>query len=980
MRSSLAFSLACLAAMLQPTAADYSNRGACAVLVTPRAACGGGGGAALPSTLNSDGRRVRHPLTSSHTPCTPPPPNLRLHLHVLLPHLGGCHVPHQLGVRRGVHVQLPPAVGLPAVGVRHVLPGCVRTPAGSTRGGVLALNWGANNAGSSLSLELVRNSFLWFESVVTTFPSADVRRGSVSVTLPCDLGTGDTSGFWVRGRSNTGLESSSGRFDIGAPVLSPVRCSVPDGGTTYLGRTITVFWSTARSCGSVSIELRQNGGLVATLASGVDASAGRVDAVIPWVNNGYGTLWTNNFYLRVVSSSGAVAVQDGLFNLRSEGISVTAPAPGAFAYLGQPLSITWSAGSMGGAGATLNVELWRAGFFSIFDSKVADIARGVPTSSLSLSWTVPLNLPTTGGYFLKVVPSQGGAYAVTVRSITVMSGIIQVTAPGSSAVVEMGMPVTVRWGSAYVSGTVEVALMHARSGFGCLLGCEDEVVAVVEPNVPVGAGQVTWVVPTNLRSIDGGAPGYIVRTGFFFRVRSTSVSSVVGSTARNLQLRAPTTTISVSTTITASAARGRVVSQLGCLCASRCQSEVLLWFRTACRVDSSCPSRSYLLWDRVDFCDATAGIAVAVPRPASLTAPIPFTVSASLRGAELSAWTVQLVRGLSRPQPVSEVILQPTATTESSVTGTLTVPDDVVSATSSDAFYLRVTYNDAFGGVYTSFSERLQWVGQSPVVPTPSFAPEAGARFWYLTSALGESPLDQLREWRCNLCTPLLAGTLTDVRVIQRTAIVLGLTFPMTAMVARDATTGALVVVVQGTKTPAQLLVQDGLAALVTSRMVQSGLYSGCDRCYVHTGFTLAWRRWQTASWAPCGSWVRCRGRPAPACLLRGTPWGAPSRSCWPTSWRWRSSPWRVCTPSGPPACSTARLRAATSASLCAGTPVGSSWARGGPHRTLGASCRTGMVRRRLVRTHPCACARPPSSRWRRSAPPPRTGWRPRRC
>jgi hypothetical protein len=165
-------------------------------------------------------------------------------------------------------------------------------------------------------------------------------------------------------------------------------------------------------------------------------------------------------------------------------LSVTAPAAGAVAIPGQPVTIQWTGGD---PAWTISVALIDTSLF-----QVVDVATpGVPNAG-AVTWTLPVTLPfglqacgRTFQFYVQNVPTTQWAYGPL---FTTPPCPFSISSPSAGSVLVPGQPVTIRWSGGDPGWLVDIKLIDLTL---------NQVVDGVAAGAPNG-GTFTWTLPVTL--------------------------------------------------------------------------------------------------------------------------------------------------------------------------------------------------------------------------------------------------------------------------------------------------------------------------------------------------------------------------------------------------------------------------------------------------------------------------------------------------
>ncbi|MCW2701415.1 MAG: hypothetical protein JWQ45_2950 [Blastococcus sp.] len=271
---------------------------------------------------------------------------------------------------------------------------------------------------------------------------------------------------------------TSDAFAVVDPAITPAFAGSP-----AAGGAARVTWTyTGAPGGTVKVELLKDGKSLAvlkTVAVGT-GGAGLADVTLPAaLNDGAGY----RFRTTLSAVPKAPALTGGFSVTSTRQLVLTAPASGATAAAGAPLTVTWTAAGV--LGVSVKAELVK-GDLVAFTSAVA------PSGSGTLTFTPPAKLPTGEDYRVRLVAVSFPTVIQTSESLTINGTSVSVTSQSSPSSIAAGRPLTVTFTKVGVPGTA-VKLEAVAPNLSPV---------TIAASVPLAAGTYTWNVPAGLPRAD----------------------------------------------------------------------------------------------------------------------------------------------------------------------------------------------------------------------------------------------------------------------------------------------------------------------------------------------------------------------------------------------------------------------------------------------------------------------------------------------
>ena len=249
-----------------------------------------------------------------------------------------------------------------------------------------------------------------------------------------------------------------------APTLTVTGPSA--GASVFTGTSLAITWTdNLPASATMLVELSRNGGATfETLAPAAPNSGS-----LAWTVTGTAT---TNALIRVTANGPPTAsAVSGAFGIVMPALSVTGPAPGAIAYVGTPVAISWADNLP--ASATVMVEVSRDG-----GSSFQVVAAAAPNTG-GLTWVV--SGPDTAQALVRVTAS-GPAVAIGLSGVFgIVTPAVTVTGP-VGGVAFVGTPQTITWTDNLPSDAT-MLIELSRDG-----GTSFETVAAAAPNT----GSFAW--------------------------------------------------------------------------------------------------------------------------------------------------------------------------------------------------------------------------------------------------------------------------------------------------------------------------------------------------------------------------------------------------------------------------------------------------------------------------------------------------------
>lgn len=367
-----------------------------------------------------------------------------------------------------------------------------------TASGQLVTTWSTSGyLGSDAKVELLRGS-----SVVGVLtPKVALGTGRSAVLLPLTTAVGEDYRVRVTPLAAPQHAATSDPFAVISPVVTPGYTLTS---ATAPGAAGRVTWTyTGAPGGSVRVELVKDGKVLGLLASAAPlgtGGAGGANVTLPAaLNDGSG------YAFRVTPSATRVPALTSGFSIASaRRLVVTAPADGAPATAGAPLTVTWTAS--GDVGTAVKAELV-LGDVVVLTTPTAAVGAG------RLTFTPPAKLPT-GDYRVRLVSATFATLVAAAPGTIAVDGTsLTLTSQSSAGSVVAGRPLTVTWDTVGVPGTA-VKLEAVAPG---------RTPVTIAAGAPLAGGTHTWTVPLSLPEADWKVRGTVVANAL---VTSTSAAAV----------------------------------------------------------------------------------------------------------------------------------------------------------------------------------------------------------------------------------------------------------------------------------------------------------------------------------------------------------------------------------------------------------------------------------------------------------------------
>jgi hypothetical protein len=318
-----------------------------------------------------------------------------------------------------------------------------------TGGNSTAIEWAYSlNSGSFVSLSLYRD-----DSLVRAIVSAKSNNGYFSWIVPSTVISSAGYRIKIVSDNDASMSDFSDRFTISNSPFS-IAVTAPDTSTQLnTGGTCPIRWTRTGNVGNyATLTLYDDTFPVSTIADSVSMAGGYFAWPVPT------SLTTSNRYrIRVTCSADTlVSAFSGQFSITKVPTTLTITAPGAAATwnTGAAYTISWTASGIP-AGATARLEL--------FDSTALmdTIALNTVLSAGQIRWTVPVTLPSSAGYRIKITSTADTALHAFGFPFAIIKvpAAISVTVPGASTVWSAGSPAIVYWSSSGpVGSSVSIGL------------------------------------------------------------------------------------------------------------------------------------------------------------------------------------------------------------------------------------------------------------------------------------------------------------------------------------------------------------------------------------------------------------------------------------------------------------------------------------------------------------------------------------------
>ena len=304
----------------------------------------------------------------------------------------------------------------------------------------LSVAWTSTVASAtSVLIELSRDGGATFQMLAAAAPS-----GPTGGVFSGSAFGPDTTNALVRVTTSGSLTASgtSASFAMLTPSLTVT--SPAAGAALYAGAPVTIAWSTNMPAASaVSIELSRDGGSTFEILAAAAPNTGS----FAWTATGPDS---SAVVVRVaVSTPASVSANSGTFAIAMPSLTVTGPAAGALAYVGTPVTISWTHNLS--ESDPVAIELSRDGgvTFELLEAAAANTGSFVWTATGPDTAEARVRVASTGALAASHV---GAAFQITTPTLAV-------TSPAAGASWAIGTARTISWSSNLAAGaTVSVDL------------------------------------------------------------------------------------------------------------------------------------------------------------------------------------------------------------------------------------------------------------------------------------------------------------------------------------------------------------------------------------------------------------------------------------------------------------------------------------------------------------------------------------------
>jgi hypothetical protein len=209
------------------------------------------------------------------------------------------------------------------------------------------------------------------------------------------------------------------------------------GAALYAGAPVAITWSTNVPASSVSVELSRDGGSTFEILAASAPNTGS----FAWTATGPDS---SAVVVRVaVSSPASVSGNSGAFAIATPSLTVTGPAAGAVAYVGTPVTISWTHNLS--ESEPVSIELSRDG-----GATFALLAASAPNTG-SFVWTA--TGPDTAAARVRVAATGALAASHVGAAFQITTPTLAVTSPAAGASWAIGTARTISWSSNLAAGT-----------------------------------------------------------------------------------------------------------------------------------------------------------------------------------------------------------------------------------------------------------------------------------------------------------------------------------------------------------------------------------------------------------------------------------------------------------------------------------------------------------------------------------------------
>ena len=273
--------------------------------------------------------------------------------------------------------------------------------------------------------------------------------GSVNYTIPLSTALGTNYKIRITDAANTArTDSSNATFSI-AENTAPQSFSIssPSSGSShFVGRPLTINWSTTGNVPNVGLAVVRGTGALAATTTLVTSTAntGTYTWSVP-ANQSTGSEYRIFVYSIV---NGSISAYSPTFSIVNGTLSISNPSDGSSNFAGKPLTISWSTG---GSISNVGVQIVKG-------TATTTLIASVPNSGTYI-WNVPAGQAIGSDYRAFVYNTVNANVFAYSQTFKIVNGTISINTPSSGAEHFSGKTIPITWSSSGNVPTVGIALV-----------------------------------------------------------------------------------------------------------------------------------------------------------------------------------------------------------------------------------------------------------------------------------------------------------------------------------------------------------------------------------------------------------------------------------------------------------------------------------------------------------------------------------------
>jgi hypothetical protein len=363
-------------------------------------------------------------------------------------------------------------------------------------GDATAIEWKRSaGSGASVSLYLLNS-----DTPVSTIAQGTSNDGMAVWTIPRTLATSPDYRIRIVSDDHPSVADVSGPFTV-TYIPDSLTITTPASGCQWnTGSSYIIYWTSSGNPGpAVRLSLYDNVSFVSDITAGVATSAGSYVWTLPWAlpsSTQYRIKITDVIDSSVSNFSDPFTIIKTLSTL-----TVTSPVSNTNWGTGTSHYVYWN--YSGNPGTYVTIALYNG------SAHAADITAGAVTANGRFMWDIPVGLPASNAYRIKITGTSDTSVYGWSSSFTLTPPVITVSTPASGAAWDAGTSKFIFWNSSInVPGSfVAISLFDA-----------EQEIMTIDAGTSRSSGSYLWKLPLTLRS----------DTAYRIKVMSTADTSVYG--------------------------------------------------------------------------------------------------------------------------------------------------------------------------------------------------------------------------------------------------------------------------------------------------------------------------------------------------------------------------------------------------------------------------------------------------------------------